>query len=60
MKEQVTWVQVRETIQRLDDASILSMLPTMRKMALLLGNGSSAALVVVELCREGVKRGILE
>lgn len=60
MKEQVTWVQVRETIQRLDDASILSMLPTMRKIALLMGDGSSAALVVVELTHEGVKRGILE
>lgn len=60
MKEQVTWEQVRETIQRLDDASILSTLPLMRKMALMLGDKSSAAVVVVELCREGVKRGILE
>lgn len=60
MEERVTWEQVRETVQRLDDSSILSTLPIMRKMALVLGEGSSAALVVVELSREGVKRGILE
>ena len=52
--------QIRETISSLEDPVILSTLPLMRKMALCLGKDSSAALVVVELCREGVKRGILE
>lgn len=52
--------QIRETLSRLDDSSILSTLPLMRKMALVLGDKSSAAVMVVELRREGVKRGILE
>lgn len=52
--------QIRETLSRLDDSSILSTLPLMRKMAMMLGDKSSAAVLVVELCREGVKRGILE
>ncbi|MGX4995977.1 hypothetical protein [Enterobacter hormaechei] len=52
--------QIRETLSRLDDSSILSTLPLMRKMALMLGDKSSASVMVVELCREGVKRGILE
>lgn len=60
MKTEPTIEQIRETLSRLDDSSILSTLPMMRKMALCLGKDSSAALVVVELCREGVKRGILE
>lgn len=60
MKGQVALEQVRDTVQRLDDASILSTLPLMRKMALMLGDKSSAAVLVAELCREGVKRGILE
>lgn len=60
MKREPTIEQIRETISSLDDSSILSTLPLMREMALVLGNGSSAAVVVVELCREGVKRGIME
>jgi len=60
MEERVTIEQIRETISRLEDSVILSTLPMMRKMALCLGKDSSASLMVVELCREGVKRGILE
>lgn len=52
--------QIRETVSRLEDSVILSTLPLMRKMALCLGKDSSAALMVGELRREGVKRGILE
>jgi|AGFT01.1.fsa_nt_gi hypothetical protein len=60
MKTEPTIEQIRETVSRLDDSSILSTLPLMREMALMLGERSSAAVMVVELCREGVKRGILE
>lgn len=60
MEKRVPIEQIRETISRMDDSSILSSLPLMRKMALCLGKNSSAAVMVVELCREGVKRGILE
>lgn len=60
MKTDPTIEQIRETIGRLDDSAILSTPPLMRKMAMMLGGRSSAAVVVVELCREGVKRGILE
>lgn len=52
--------QIRETVSRLEDSVILSTLPLMRKMAMMLGDRSSAALMVGELRREGVKRGILE
>ncbi|AEZ66268.1 hypothetical protein CB7_148 [Pectobacterium phage vB_PatM_CB7] len=52
--------QIREALSGLDDSSILSTLPLMRKMAVLLGEKSSASVMFVELCREGVKRGILE
>lgn len=52
--------QIRETLSRMEDSVILSTLPLMRKMALCLGDRSSAALMVVELSREGVKRGILK
>lgn len=52
--------QIRETVSRLEDSVILSTLPLMRKMAMMLGDRSSAAVMVVELCREGVERGILE
>ena len=60
MKAGPSLEQIRETISRLDDSSILTALPIMREMALMLGERSSAAIMVVELCREGVKRGILE
>ena len=52
--------QIRETIGRLDNSTILSCLPLMRNMAKFMGERSSAAVMVVELCREGVERGILE
>lgn len=52
--------QIRETVSRLEDSVILSTLPLMRKMAMMLGDRSSAAVLVVELRREGEKRGILE
>lgn len=58
--QQPTIEQIRETISRLEDSAILAALPTMKDMALTLGKGSSAAVMVVELSREGVKRGILE
>lgn len=60
MNNRVTIEQIRETMSRLDDTTLLTSLSTMRRMAHLLGNGSTAAVMVVELSREGVKRGILE
>lgn len=60
MKREPTIEQIRATISRLDDDSILSALPIMKDMALMSGERSSSAIMVVELCREGVKRGILE
>lgn len=60
MKTEPTIKQIRETLSRLDDRSILSSLPLMRKMALVMGGHSSAAIMAQELRREGVKRGIME
>lgn len=52
--------QVRKSLNSMEDSSILSILPLVRKMALVMGKGSSAAVLMTELAREGVKRGILE
>lgn len=52
--------QVRKSLNSMEDSSILSILPLVRKMALVMGKGSSASALLIELTREGVKRGILK